>query len=66
LTLTPNNPKIIRERQRAIESQKVTQIKDRTNEVLRKLDAGEWEAARSDIQSILTAIPSAPLVNAQQ
>jgi len=57
LVATPHNPKILKAREDAIYQQGVEDIKRRTDNAIRKLDAGDVESAKKEFQQILATIP---------
>ncbi len=58
LALTPNNPKIIKAKQRALYEQKVEMVKRRTENAIKSLESGEVETAKEEFHKILTIIPN--------
>jgi tetratricopeptide (TPR) repeat protein len=61
LGLTPQNPKLVRAKEQVLHEQKIAEVKARTNEALKKLDAGELDAAKAEFQNILAIIPNEPV-----
>jgi tetratricopeptide (TPR) repeat protein len=58
LAITPENPQIIKTRQRAFYEQNIERIKRTAQKAIEKLDAGELESAKKDFQEILATIPN--------
>ena len=58
LALTPDNPKIIKERQRAERELLGEDIKHRVQEVMKDLESGDYQSAKSKIQELLPVIPN--------
>ncbi len=58
LTLTPNNPKILKFRDQIIYENHIAEVKRRTNDAIVKLDSGDVESAKKEFQHILTIIPN--------
>jgi len=57
LSLTPDNPKIIKAKKDAEFALDIDDIKHRAGKAIEKLDAGELETARKQFQEILATIP---------
>jgi tetratricopeptide (TPR) repeat protein len=66
LSLTPNNPKILREKARAQNAEKIEAIKVLTEAAVRRLDTGEWNEAKTEFQNILTTIPNESVTNSER
>ena len=60
LSLTPNNPKIIKAKDDAVFARDIDDIKRRAGKAIEKLDAGEIETAKKQFQEILATIPDDP------
>ena len=60
LTITPNNPKFIKARERVLYMQQVEKIKERTKSALDNLESGDPDAAKVEFQKVLTTIPKEP------
>ena len=57
LSLTPDNPKLLKTREKAAYRKKVQDLRERTQSALRHLDLGDTEAAQEEFQEILDTIP---------
>ena len=57
LTLTPDNPKILKIRAQIFYERYIDEIKRRTTDAISKLDSGDLESAKKEFQHILTIIP---------
>jgi len=61
LAVTPDNPKILKLKKRCLYEKEVDAIKLKAERAMEKLDSGELESAKKEIQEILTAIPKEPV-----
>jgi len=60
LSVTPNNPKIIRAKEEALYEKALLEAKIRTQDAAHMLERGELEAARDEYKKILATIPEEP------
>ncbi len=58
LTLTPDNPKVLRARDEVVEEQKKRDIQKRTEQALKMLEAGDVESAKEEYHKILANLPN--------
>lgn len=58
LTLTPDNPKVVRARREAVEEQKKRDVHKRTEQALKLLEAGDVESAKEEYNKILATLPN--------
>ena len=61
LSLTPQNPKILRAREEILEDKMKEEVYKHTDQALQMLDEGDFHSARDDFQKILTIIPNEPV-----
>ena len=57
LTLTPDNPKILKVRAQTLYERHIAEIKRRTTDAISELDSGDVDSAKKEFQHILTIIP---------
>jgi len=62
LSLTPGNPKIVESRKKAVLELAKKDIRIRSEQAIRMLNAGDSVAAKHEIQKILTTIPNKPIL----
>lgn len=65
LAITPNNPQIIKAKKDTILKVSKESVKERSEEVLRMLEAGNTTSAKIEIQKMLTSIPSEQVLNSK-
>ncbi|OGX27711.1 MAG: hypothetical protein A3D10_02770 [Omnitrophica WOR_2 bacterium RIFCSPHIGHO2_02_FULL_48_11] len=63
LSLTPQNPKMLRAREEVLQDKLKEQITEQTDEALEMLEEGDFHSARDEFRKILTIIPSEPVQN---
>lgn len=61
LSLTPQNPKILRAREEVLEDKMKDQIYRQTDQALEMLEEGDFYSARDEFRKVLTLIPSEPI-----
>ena len=57
LTLTPDNPKVLKVRAQTLYERHIAEIKRRTTDAISELDSGDVDSAKKEFQHILTIIP---------
>ncbi|MDO8580376.1 MAG: tetratricopeptide repeat protein [Candidatus Omnitrophota bacterium] len=65
LVLTPKNSTVMKARQGAILELTKQKLKNHSDEAIKLLSAGKPNAAKNEIQKMLTAIPNKPIVNSK-
>ena len=58
LSLTPNNPKILRAREQAVYQSRVDDVRNQTNSAIEKLEAGDVKSSRKQLEDVLTNFPN--------
>jgi len=61
LILTPNNPKLVQGRERALYAKRIEMIRLRFEDAMDEMETGHLESAKSIFQDILTIIPRKPV-----
>jgi len=61
LILTPNNPKLVKGRDRALYGKRIQMIRRRFDDAIDEMETGHLESAKSIFQDILTIIPRKPV-----
>ncbi len=61
LILTPNNPKLVKGRERALYGKRLQMIRSRFENAIDEMETGHLESAKSIFQDILTIIPRKPV-----
>jgi len=65
LTLTPQNPKVLKARKKAVLELTKKNVKERSEQAIKMLEEGDSNSAKYEIQKMLTTIPNESVLNSR-